>query len=223
MRQLFSILLLTLMMSTNAAFAQSGSIYEIPRVVVYGENTIEVEAESVSCWLNIVDNSLIYDYSGSDTYDPKRWKIKQQTMLDQLGVKDYMVNPTYAGLKGYLGSGPYELKFTTKAQYESVLAKVQTASNEETAVYMEISKTDISAEKRKAITNQTVDAAIADAKAKAERLTKGLGAILGSPILIEEIASPNYYDYGAEAYGEIPGGFLIKITSRVQVQFELKK
>jgi len=211
------------MMSAKITYAQIESIYEIPRVVVFGESTIEVEAESVSCWLNIVDNRLVYDYSATENYDSKRFKIKQQSIIDQLGVKDYMVNPTYAGLNGYLGSGPYEVKFTSRVQYETVLAKVQSSSTEETSVYMEVNKTDISAEKRKNITNQTVDAAIADAKSKAERLTKGLASILGPPLLIEEVASPNYYDYGSEMYGVTSGGFLIKITFRVQVQFELKK
>lgn len=224
MKQIISTLVLAFVMSVKLTFAQTSSIYETPRVVVYGESTIEVEAESVSCWLNIVDNSLMYDYSGNDTYDPKRWKIKQQTIIDQLGVKDYMVNPTYAGLSGYIGSGPFELKFNSRAQYETALAKVQSASGEDTAVYMEIGKTDVSPEKRKMITNQTVDAAIADAKAKAERLCKGLGAILGAPIFIEDVSAQNYYDYATDLYGEVySGGFQIKITSRVQVQFELKK
>lgn len=206
--------------------AQNNSLSDTPRLVVYGEASVKADADVITCWLNIYDNNISYDYS--IPYDDKKFKKDQQAYIERLGVKDYMSNPTYANLKSYVGSGPFELKFSSKSQYEAVQKKIQDNYNESMSVSMDIAKTEISDTKRKQLYDQTLDQAVADAASKAQKMAASLKATIGTPVYIEEMRNDSYsvypplsasydYDYG---YGNTD--MQVTISSRVQLQYLIK-
>ena len=202
--------------------AQSASIYETSRIMVFGDANTQVEADAITCWLNIYDNTASYDYSVP--YDAKKAKQQQITIIDNLGCKDQMTNPTYASLRSYTGAGPYELKFKSKAEYEAVLARVWSSSSEMISVTMDIANTSISAEKRKQLTDQMLDKALADAKSKGERIAKSLGIIIGTPLYVEEMSTAPYTDYGyGGEYENYNVSMMVNVSARVQIQYEIKK
>lgn len=206
------------------SFSQNTPLSDTPRLVVYGEASVKADADVITCWLNIYDNNVSYDYT--IPYDDKKFKKDQQAYIERLGVKEFMSNPTYANLKGYTGSGPFELKFSSKAQYEAIQKKIQDNYNESMSVSMDIAKTEISDTKRKQLYEQTLDQAIADAASKAQRMAASLKATIGTPIYIAEeniglSVVPGYgaydYDYG---YGNTD--MQVTIISRVQLQYLIK-
>ncbi len=204
--------------------AQIGNIYEMPRVLVNGEASTKVEADVIYGWLNIYDNNISYDYT--IPYDDKAFKKKQQEIIDRTGLKAAMVSPSYAALAAGTATGPFQVKFKSKAEFEAAQAKAMKENGENYAVSLEFSTADVSDEKRKSITNDMLDKAIVDAKAKADKLSKGLGATLGRVLYIEEVK--DYYAAPAYDYGYGEGSYLsnmdmmVTITAKVQVQYELK-
>lgn len=203
--------------------AQGVNIYEMPRVLVTGEAVNKVEADVIYGWLNIYDNMYSYDYTVP--YDDKAFRKKQQEIIERMGLKDALVSPGWSSVVAGTAAGPYQVKFSSRSQFEAAQSKAAAQSSEAVSVSLEFASSDVSAEKRKTITSQLLDQAIQDAKAKAEKLAKGLGGMLGKPIYIEEIrdyyAGPAY-DYGMEG-GYMPvNDMMVTITARVQVQYELK-
>lgn len=214
----------TAILVSTFSIAQTNSLSDTPRLVVYGAASVKADADVITCWLNIYDNNVSYDYT--IPYDDKKFKKDQQAYMERLGVKDFMTNPTYANLKGYTGSGPFELKFSSKAQYEAIQKKIQDNYNESMSVSMDIAKTEISDAKRKQLYEQTLDQAIADGASKAQRMAASLKATIGTPIYIAEeniglSVVPGYgaydYDYG---YGNTD--MQVTISSTVQLQYLIK-
>lgn len=207
-------------MMTTLLFAQTPaqSIYDTPRMVVSGEASSTVDADNISCWLNITDNNMYEaDYAN---YDESKFRKIQSDLIDKLGCRQYLVNPGQLNM----GTGPFELRFPAVTQYQAVLQKVPQYNTEVTAVYLEVISATVSPDKSKKLSSQLLMEAIADAKAKAESMAKAMGVVLGSPIFVEEISS---YPYAAEGYGGDYYGstdvLKVTITSRIQVQYELKK
>ncbi len=213
----FLLLIFALVITINSN-AQSSSIYETPRILVYGESSVQVEPEIIMAYLNIYDNAVAYDYT--IPYDAKKSAAKMINAIDKLNCREFLVNPTSAELKNYVGSGPFEMRFTTKEQFEMVRGKAAMNSTEELSMSLDYSTCSISNEKRAQLKNQMLDQALVDAKAKAERMAKGLGVLIGSPIYVEEVS-----DYGGYAYdSEYAEGVAMKvmITAKVQIQYQLK-
>ncbi|MFM9984202.1 MAG: SIMPL domain-containing protein [Flavobacteriales bacterium] len=219
-----SLLFAGAMVLTTALRAQESNIYNLPRVVVNGEASKKVEADIIYGWLNIYDNNFNYDYTVP--YDDKAFKKKQLEMVDKLGVKDMMVNPSYESLKAGTATSPFQLKFTSKTQFAAMQAKAAALGTEFYTVSLDFASVEISDEKRKTITDQLLDIAMVDAKSKAEKLAKGLGGVLGKPLYIEEIkdyyGGGGMYDYSGETTGMYNADMMVTITARVSVQFELK-
>lgn len=217
-----SLLFAALVMFTTALKAQESNIYNLPRVMVNGEATKKVEADIIYGWLNIYDLNYNYDYTVP--YDDKAFKKKQLELIDKLGVKDMMVSPGYDALKAGTATSPFQLKFTSKSQFTAMQAKAATLSTEFYSVALDYGSSEISDDKRKTIMDQLLDAAMADAKSKAEKLAKGLGGILGKPLYIEEIRDyyGGGYGYGEGMEGMYNADMMVTITARVSVQFELK-
>ena len=220
-----AILFLALMCTGIIGHTQLGNIYEMPRVMVNGEATIKVEADVIYAWLNINDNMVTYDYT--TPYDDKAFKKKQQEIIDRTGLKNALVSPSYVAIASGAATSPFQLKFNSKAEFEAAQLKALKENGENYTVTLDFASAEISMEKRKTITNQMLDQAIIDARAKAERLVKGLGTSLGKVLYIEEIA--DYYAQGTYDYGYGEGGYnigasdmMVSISAKVQVQYELK-
>ncbi len=211
------------LMTSFPSFAQTNSLSDTPRLIVYGEASIKADADVITCWLNIYDNTYTYDYT--QPYDDKKFKKDQQSFIERLGVKDYMSNPTFANLKSYTGTGPFELKFSNKSQYDAVMKKIQDNYNESISVSMDVYKTEVSDAKRKQLYEQTLDQAIADAASKAQKMATSLKATIGTPVYIEEVMGDSAYpalsaydyDYG---YGSTD--MQVTIKSKVQLQYLIK-
>jgi hypothetical protein len=216
--KIFSTLCLSMMAALLFAQTPAQSIYDTPRMVVNGEASTTVDADNISCWLNISDNNMYeMDYAN---YDEIKFKKVQSDLIDKLGCRQNLVSPSQLSI----GTGPFELRFTSLVQYQAVLQKVPQYNTEVTGVYMDVISATVSPEKSKKFSSQMLMEAIADAKAKAESMAKAMGVVLGTPIFVEEVAS---YPYAAEAYGgEYMGSsdvLKVTVTSRIQVQYELKK
>lgn len=205
--------------------AQNTALSDTPRLIVYGEASVKADADLITCWLNIYDNTMTYDYT--IPYDDKKFKKDQLAFIERLGVKDYMSNPTFANLKSYTGTGPFELKFSNKSQYDAVMKKIQDNYNESISVSMDVYKTEVSDAKRKQLYEQTLDQAIADAASKAQKMATSLKAAIGTPVYIEEVSGDSStlypplsaydYDYG---YGNTD--MQVTIKSKVQLQYLIK-
>lgn len=194
-------------------------MYDIPRMMVYGEASIQVEADAINAYLNIYDN-LNYDYS--QPTDPKTTQSKQIALIERLGCKEYMITPRYVDMKTYMGAGPFELRFPTREKFEEFRGKAMMNNSEEMTVTLDYASSDLSAEKRKNLKSQMLDQALLDAKAKAEKMAKSLGVLIGLPLYVEEIM--DYPSYGGEGdmYGYNPNMMVI-VSSKVQIQYELKR
>jgi hypothetical protein len=205
--------------------AQTPSIYEIPRLTVYGEGLVETPADVIICYLNIYDNSAVYDYE--QPYDFKKVVTQHMLILDKLGCKDVMSNPRYDQMRNYTGSGPYELKFSSQQQYEEMMNKVMINSNESMTVTLEYGSSLVSDSKRKQLEDQALEKALMDAKNKATKMSGILGVTIGTPVLVEEIdqyGGGYGYDGGTEYYSGVSGANMnVKITAKVQIQYQIAK
>ncbi len=212
----FSLLLLI----TSQLFAQVTSVYDTPRMMVYGEASIQVEADAIIAYLNIYDNALNYDYT--QPFDPKTTQSKQIALIERLDCKEYMTAPRYTDLKTYIGTGPFELRFPDRAKFEELRGKAALNNSEEMTVSIEYASSDISSEKRKQLKSQMLDLALQDAKAKGDRMAKSLGVILGLPLYVEEVMDYSTYGSDSEMYGYSPT-MMVTVSSKVQIQYELKR
>jgi len=217
------LLSIAIMVSTSL-ISQNQVLSDTPRLVVYGEASVKADADVITCGLNIYDNSYTYDYT--QPYDDKKLKKDQQSMIERLGVKEFMTNPTYANLKGYNGTGPFEVRFNNKSQYDAVMKKIQDNYSESISVSMDIYKTEVSDAKRKQLYLQTLDQAIVDGASKAQKMATSLKATIGTPVYVEEMnitqaVAPGLgvydYDYG---YGNVD--MQVTIKSTVQLQYLIK-
>ncbi len=196
-------------------------VSDVPRIVVLGEHTIQADPDSYFAMLYIEDNSGM-NYEPSPTHMFKLFKARQQKIIDQLNIKEFMVKPTYDALKSYNGTGPFELKIGSNAQLELIKTKALALSGDETSVYLDAIQPLISDERRANISAQAMDKAIAQAKQKAERMAKSLGMTVGGPMVVEEY--PDYVGYEYEPYGYMQGSnTTVPISSKVHIQFELKR
>lgn len=213
----FLLVIFALAITVNSN-AQSSSIYETPRILVYGESSVQVEPEVIVAYLNIYDNAVAYD--NTVPYDAKKSAAKMINAMDKMNCREFLVSPTSAELKNYVGSGPFEMRFTTKEQFEMVRGKAAMNSTEELSMSLDYSTCSISNEKRAQLKNQMLDQALADAKAKADRMAKGLGVVLGTPIYVEEVNEYGGYAYDT-GYAESVS-MKVTVTARVQIQYQLK-
>lgn len=204
----------------NQAQAQTNTAPMVPHMAVYGESSIEVDADRVTCYLNIYDNTASYDYT--EPYDDKLFTSKQMLLIDKLGCREFMTNPKSESLKTYTGAGPYELKFNNAAQYEAILAKVQTNSSDEMTVSLDYVSSEISDDKRKKIQSDMLDLALTEAKIKAERMAKSLSVQLGLPLSVDEMDTVNLYGFESEMYSGY-SGMKVKVRAKVLVSYELKR
>lgn len=213
-----AILFLFLLAGTQIE-AQVTSMYDIPRMMVYGEASIQVEADAINAYLNIYDN-LSYDYS--QPIDPKMTQAKQIAIIERLGCKEYMITPRYVDMKSYMGSGPFELRFPTREKFEEFRGKAMMNNSEELTVTLDYASSDLSAEKRKTLKAQMLDLALTDAKAKGEKMAKSLGVLIGLPLYVEEILEYSAYTSEGDMYGYNPN-MMVTVSSKVQIQYELKR
>ncbi len=212
----FSLLILI----TSQIQAQVTSVYDTPRMMVYGEASVQVEADAIIAYLNIYDNTVNYDYT--QPYDPKTTQSKQIALIERLGCKDYMTTPRYTDLKTYIGSGPFELRFPDREKFEAMRGKAALNNSEEMTVSIEYASSDVSPDKRKQLKSQMLDLALQDAKAKGDRMAKSLGVILGLPLYVEEVMDYNTYGAEGDMYGYSPN-MMVTVSSKVQIQYELKR
>jgi uncharacterized protein YggE len=216
--KIFGTFCLSIMTALLFAQTPAQSLYDTPRMVVSGEASTTIDADNITCWLNITDNNMYeVDYAN---YDEGKFKKIQSDLIDKLGCRQNLTSPAQLNL----GMGPFSLQFTSLAQYQAVLQKVPQYNTEVTAVYLEVISATVTSDKSKKLSSQMIIEAIADAKAKAESMAKAMGVVLGTPLFVEEVAS---YPYGEESYsGEYYGSsdvLKVTITSRIQVQYELKR
>lgn len=212
----FTILAIALLENVKTQ-AQIGTFSTSPRIIVYGEATKEVEPDVIVAYLNIYDAN--YDVS----YDPKRLQNLQQITIDRIGCGKYMTNPTYAGLKSYTGTGGFELRFKSRAEFDETVNKCMNASTEEVTVSLDYSFAEISDVKKQQIKDQLLDLAIADGKKRADKLATGTGVRLGGVIYAEEIPDYGAYAYDGEGYGNYLNAFSVKVVVKVQLHYEILK
>ena len=218
--KILSLTFFLLLLNTSQFFAQVTSVYDTPRMMVYGEASIQVEADAIIAYLNIYDNTVNYDYT--QAFDPKATQSKQIALIERLGCKDYMTSPRYTDLKTYVGSGPFELRFPDREKFEAMRGKAVLNNTEETTVSIEYASSDVSAATRKQLKSQMLDLALQDAKAKGDRMAKSLGVILGLPLYVEEVMDYNAYGAESEMYG-YNSSMMVTVSSKVQIQYELKR
>jgi predicted secreted protein len=206
---------------TTQMQAQTLGVLDTPRILTYGEATQEVPADMITASLNIYD--INYDYTAP--YDAKRMLNNQIAIIERLGCKEFMTNPKYKDLSSYVGGGPFELKFTSKEQFEQMRNKAAAMATEETAVSLDYMMSEISPAKRKQIKDQLLDQALADAKSRAEKIAKGLAVILGGVLVAEEIMDYTTYGggYDPEGYGMYNTNMTVVVTSKVQIQYAIGK
>lgn len=221
MRLFRSFSFLSLFLTCTFCDAQTPSVQDTPRIMVYGEATIEVDADVILGYLNVYDNSMSYDYSAP--YDAKKVLSNQIDVISKLGCKDFMINPKYDDLKNYAGAGPFELRFTSKEQFESIRQKAMMNTSEMTVITLDYHLSSISAEKRKQLEGQTLDQALVDAKSKGERMAKSLGVTIGTPLYVEEIQSYDGHGYEGQYFGIEGQNMKVIVISKVQVQYQINR
>ncbi len=204
------------------SLSQSLPLSDTPRLVVYGDASVKTTPDLIQCWLNIYETSTDYDYT--QPYDDTKLKKSQQNFIERTGLTQYLTNPKAANFKSYTGTGPYELTFTSREQFEAAQKKIDANYSETLSVSLEVFKTEISAEKNKQLYNQTLEQAIQDAIAKAQKISGSLKVNLGKPVFIEEVSIPmpatysNDYIYGYD-YSGYNTNLEISVSSRVQLQY----
>jgi hypothetical protein len=218
------LLIFALLIMQANGIAQGIGINPTPRIAVTGNASTRATADVIYGWLSIY--SLAAEYADGRDYDYKSFQKKQLEIIERIGVKNSLINISYVSLQSGGNQGPFQVKFSNKADFEAAQTKAMMECNENFSVNLEFGSADISTEKRKALEAQMMDEAIVDAKSKAERMAKNLGVVLGKAIYVEEVHNDYNPEMAMMAY-EMDSGFngndmTVLITAQIQIQFELK-
>lgn len=208
------VLLFTIILNVDA---QTGFVNnQSPRVVAYGEASRDIEADAIVAYLNV------WDATYSET-DPQKMLSMQRLKIDQLGLRNYMTNPTYDGLKASPAGTPIELRFPSKSTYEDALYRASGSSDENVAVSIDFSYADVSAQKRQQAMDGLIEEAVGHAKRQADKIASASGVKLGSIVYVEELPNYNVYGYNDEGYGAYPGQYNVRISCKIQLHVEIVK
>jgi uncharacterized protein YggE len=225
MSRIYSRLMLlaaVILVSLSANAQNTGS--HPPIVVVTGESSLTTDADVITCTLDIYDYSFLEDYSGASYMDETVLRNQQLKIIDKIEVKNYMTSPTYDYFKNNNVLGPFELKFTSKEQYDKVMKAISDYKDSSLSISLAVYKTEISDTKRKQIYNQCLQQAVTEAAIKAQSLATGMKGSLGSPVRIEEIlqsadpySSSYLYDY---SFGD--NAMKVNVKAQVRIEYTLQ-
>lgn len=186
-----------------------------PRLAAYGDAWKDLEADVIVAYLNVWDAS----YS---EMDPLKLQNMQRMKIDQIGLRNYMSNPTYEGLKTAPMGSAIELKFPSKASYEEAMTKASSASDENVVVSIDFSFADVSPLRKQQALDGLITEAVGNAKKQAEKMANASGVRLGSIIYVEEMPNYNVYGYNDEGYGGY-SGYSVRVSTRILLHYEIVK
>lgn len=188
-----------------------------PRLVVYGEASNKIQADVIVAYFNVYETNYELEY------DPRRIQNLQQLKIDQLGLKRYMSNPTYEGLRSAPPGTPIEMKFTSPEVYTEMMMKASEASDDQVTVSLDFAYSQVSEMKKQTAKDLLINEAMKNAKEQADKLASAAAVRLGNIIYIEEMPDYNVYNYSDEGYTLGMGLYDVMVYVKLQIQYEILK